>query len=70
MKYEPNGLRCNGKINGIKVDYDKWADGAVYESPYVNIGNGLMQFTDGVDGYSIDLTGKEPVFKSYKMRAN
>jgi len=70
MKYEPNGLRCDGKINGIKVDYDNWAVGAVYESPYVNIGNGLMQFTDGVDGYSIDLTGKEPVFKSYKMRAN
>ena len=70
MKYEPSGLRCSGKINGIKVDYDKWANGAVYESPYVNTGNGLMQFTDGVDGYSIDLTGKEPVFKTDKIRAN
>ena len=70
MKYEPNGLRCSGRINGIKIDYDKWANGAVYESPYVNIGKGLMQFTDGVDGYSIDLTGKEPLFKTYKMPTN
>ncbi len=70
MKYEPGRLRCSGKIDGKKVDYNTWANGSVYESPYVNIGNGLMQFSDGIDGYSIDLRGTEPVFKNYKIQTN
>jgi hypothetical protein len=64
MQYQPADLRCTGSINGKPLDYANWANGAVYESPYVKIKDGLMQFTDGQAGYTIDCRGERPVFNS------
>ena len=64
MQYQPADLRCTGSINGKPLDYANWANGAAYESPYVKIKDGLMQFTDGQAGYTIDCRGERPVFNS------
>jgi hypothetical protein len=66
MQYEPADLRCSGSINGKPIDYANWANGAVYESPYVKIKGGLMQFNDGKAGYLIDCRGERPVFKPWE----
>lgn len=60
--YEPTSLRCRGSINNKPVNYDAWAGGAVYQSPYVQVKDGMMQFTDGKEGYRIDCRAERPVF--------
>jgi hypothetical protein len=57
MQYNHSDLRCSGRINGRTLDYGNWADGAVYKSPYVQIKDGVMRFTDGEDAYRIDCRG-------------
>ena len=64
MQYDPADLRCKGAINGKKIDYSRWANGAVYQSPYVQVKDGLMRFSDGKDSYEIDCRGTRPVFGS------
>jgi hypothetical protein len=66
MQYEASDLRCSGWINGKRVDYTKWADGAVYQSPFVQIRDGLMRFTDGRETYLIDCRGERPEFSVQK----
>jgi hypothetical protein len=65
MQYDATDLRCRGSINGSLLDYAKWADGAVYQSPYVEIKNGIMRITDGKEGYVVDCNGERPVFKTW-----
>ena len=57
MIYQPAGLRCKATINGKEQDWDNHTKGAVYESPYVKIKNGVMEINDGVDGYRVDFKG-------------
>jgi len=62
MQYDATDLRCQGRINGKRLDYARWAGGAVYHSPYVQVKDGVMRFTDGKDAYRIDCRGERPVF--------
>jgi hypothetical protein len=63
MDYQPTGLRCKGSINGEIQDWDQLTHGAVYQSPYLNIKNGIMEVTDAEHGYTVDFTGDHPVWK-------
>jgi hypothetical protein len=62
MKYKPTGLRCNAVINGKQQNFDRFTDGAVYQSPYVNIRNGIMKVTDGKNSYTVDFRGDNPLY--------
>ncbi|WP_373515587.1 hypothetical protein [Persicitalea sp.] len=55
MKYRPDGLRADGWIDGTPLDYASWADGGVYDSPYLKIKNGRTTVTDGRESFVIDL---------------
>jgi hypothetical protein len=67
MQYDALDLRCKGSINGKPIDYNHWANGAVYESPSVQVKNGVMVFNDGKEGYSLDCRGERPVFKPWSF---
>lgn len=54
MSYNPTGLRAKGWLNGKAVDYSRWANGGVYDSPYVKLRNGVLTVTDGTEQFSID----------------
>ena len=62
FQYRPKGLRCKGQINGIEQNWDHFTSGAVYDSPYLSVKNGIMKITDGTEEYSVDFTGSEPVW--------
>lgn len=62
LHYRPEGLRCEGKINGVTQDWDNYTNGAVYESPYLKISNGHMFISDGTSKYSVDFKGERPVW--------
>lgn len=62
MQYRPYALRCKGTINADVQDWDNFTNGAVYESPYLSVKNGIMKVSDGEQGYSVDFTGDKPVF--------
>ncbi len=66
MIYCPERLRCEATINGLKQDWNNFIHGAVYESPFVNIKDGIMQVSDGQSGYLIDFRGDNPVYKILK----
>ena len=68
MQYDATNLFCQGSINGKRLDYTRWAGGAVYRSPYVQVKDGVMRFTDGKDAYRIDCRGERPVFVEWKLR--
>jgi len=55
MAYQMDGFRAKGSINGKDIDWENWADGAAYQSPYVQVKNGKMTITDGVERYTIRL---------------
>lgn len=59
MNYDHTRLRAQGKINGKALDYEGWANGGVYQSPYLNIKGGVMRISDGKNGYEVDLRGAE-----------
>jgi len=63
MNYNPEGLRCESYLNGVRQDFDNFTGGAVYKSPFLNIENGLMQVSDGQKSYCVDFTGELPVWK-------
>lgn len=63
MIYNPSGLRCNAWINGDKQDWDKHTKGAVYDSPYLKVKNGVMKVSDGKNAYKIDFHKEKPEFK-------
>lgn len=62
MKYQPDGLRCRAWINGQEQRWDSFTNGAVYESPYLKIRDGVMLVSDGNKSYQIDFRGNTPVF--------
>jgi len=66
MVYRPEGLRCKGFINGKEQNWDGFTNGAVYESPYLKIKQGIMQVTDGKSGYTVNFTGSRPVYTTLK----
>ena len=66
MLYQPNGLRCKGIINGKEQKWDQHTKGAVYQSPYVRIKNGIMQVSDGNEGYEVDFRGGRPRYRPIK----
>ena len=66
MIYRPEGLRCRGFINGKEQNWDQLTHGAVYESQYLKIKQGIMQVSDGKSGYRIDFTGSRPIYTSLK----
>lgn len=63
MLYNPAGLRCTAWVNGKKQDWDKFTNGAVYDSPFLKVRNGIMKVTDGKNAYEIDFRKETPVFK-------
>jgi hypothetical protein len=54
MKYYPSGLKADAWIDNVKVDYDNWNEGKVYESKYITLKNGLMRLSDGKKSFNID----------------
>jgi len=66
MKYNPEGLRCEATINGKKQDWDHFTKGSVYKSPYLKIKDGIMQVTDGQEGYIVDFRKDNPIYKNLK----
>jgi hypothetical protein len=63
VRHEPADLRASASINGKAVDWSAWADGGVYDSPYVKVKDGRMTVTDGHEGYVVDFTGQRPVWR-------
>lgn len=68
MEYNPIGLRCNAIINGKKMNWDNFTDGAVYQSPYIKVKEGRMTVKNGIEGYTIDFTGEIPEWKEIKQK--
>lgn len=66
MIYRPAGLRCEATINGQKQNWDDHTAGAVYESPYIKVRDGVMEITDGREGYRVDFTGNLPKWSKLK----
>jgi len=62
MNYNHLGLRCKASLNGVKQNFDRFTNGAVYQSPYLNIKKGIMKVSDGELTYTIDFTGKNPKY--------
>jgi len=61
--YNPVGLRCDAQINGEKQNFDNFTNGAVYQSPYLTIKNGIMKVSDGKSSYQVEFKGNIPVFR-------
>lgn len=61
--YQPTGLRAKYAVNNQVVNYEKWAGGAVYDSPYVKVKDGKMYISDGVEGYQITFKEGKPAYK-------
>jgi hypothetical protein len=63
MLYNPSGLRCAAWINGKKQDWNNHTNGAVYDSPFLKVKNGMMKVSDGKNAYEIDFRKENPEFK-------
>jgi hypothetical protein len=63
MRYQSNKLRPVTKLNGKNIDFDSFTMGAVYQSPYINVKNGLMKVSDGASSFTVDFRGELPVYK-------
>ena len=66
MQYNPSGLKAIGQINGEPLNFDNWIEGAVYESPYLKVKEGIMEVTDGQAGYQVDFRARQPVYRPLK----
>lgn len=64
MRYNPRGLKAEARINDKKLDYENWTNGAVYQSPYLNVKEGVLEVTDGEQGYRVDFRGDWPVYEA------
>ena len=63
MQYQSDKLRPSVNLNKKHINFDKYTNGAVYSSPYLNIKNGIMKVSDGVSSFTVDFTGKLPKYK-------
>ena len=68
MRYNPSGLRCGAEINGKEQDWNRFTKGAVYDSQYLKIKQGIMQVSDGKSGYTVDFRGSLPVYTYLKFK--
>ncbi len=59
MLYQSEGLHCRGSINGKSLDFDNWAGGGAYQSPYIKSGKKQMTLSDGKQAYTLDFKGEE-----------
>ncbi|MEL7120671.1 MAG: hypothetical protein AAFO07_14565 [Bacteroidota bacterium] len=66
MEYQPDKLKAKSSINNKALDYDNWNDGAVYTGPYLNIKEGVLEVSDGKEGYQVDFRGNQPIYKALK----
>ncbi|MEO7969580.1 MAG: hypothetical protein ABIS34_12385 [Opitutus sp.] len=62
LEYQPAELRPKARISGELIDWDKWAGGAVCESPYLRIKDGEMWVSNGRQAYRMDYTGNIPTW--------
>ena len=67
MSYQPAGLRCKATINGVEQNWNNHTQGAVYDSPYIKVKNGVMEIRDGREGYRVDFTGNLPKWGKTKF---
>lgn len=66
MKYRPDGLRCRAWINDKEQEWYRHTKGAVYDSPYLKIKDGVMKVSDGKESYQVDFRGNIPVCQEIK----
>jgi hypothetical protein len=62
-QHEPQGLRATASINGQAVDWSGWANGGVYDSPYVKVKDGRMTLSDGRETYWVEFVEGTPVWR-------
>ncbi len=62
MSYRPEGLRCDATINGETQDWDSFTNGAVYDSPFLNVRHGRMEINNGKIGYAVEFIKGKPVW--------
>ncbi len=43
MEYQHNGLRAEGSVDGMKLDFQNWSPAGVYTSDLLKVGNGLLE---------------------------
>ncbi|MEM1326518.1 MAG: hypothetical protein AAGI23_11215 [Bacteroidota bacterium] len=63
IQYQADQLRCEWSLNGERLDYENWTKNGVYDSPYIKVGNGQMEVTDGKDGYQVEWKGKALIYE-------
>ncbi len=63
MIYNPQGLRCAAWIDGKRQDWNNLTGGAVYDSPYLKVKNGMMRISDGKQAYEIDFRKDKPLYR-------
>ncbi|KGE86258.1 MAG: hypothetical protein ACE362_14640 [Phaeodactylibacter xiamenensis] len=63
MTYRPDRLKAYGRIDGTPLDFENWAGGAVYESPYLRVKDGVMDVEDGTEGYWVFFRDGQPVYE-------
>lgn len=70
MRYVDTGLRAQAEINGKALDYANWAGGGVYQSPYIEVKDGVFSLNDGREGYRVDFRGETPVYQEFDPKAS
>jgi hypothetical protein len=65
MKFDADGLRPKGSINEVALDWE--GDWPVFDGPYLNqkSGSGVLEVSDGREGYVVDFSGEWPVYRSF-----
>lgn len=58
LQFDTFAMKGKAKINGRTPDYKNWANGGVYESPYLSIKDGLMRIGDGKSSYEVKVDDK------------
>jgi hypothetical protein len=69
LTYQPSGLRASGRINGQPIDWANWANGGVYDSPYLTVKDGVMTVSDGKEAYTVRMAGDVPVWRAATLPA-
>jgi hypothetical protein len=64
LRYQADRLRGVGLVDGVALDWDHWAGGAVCASPWLTIKDGRMRVTNGTDAYELDYTEDAPVWRN------
>lgn len=67
MQYQPTGLRCQGSIDGKALEFEGWANGKAYDSPYIKSGDQRMTVNDGKQAYEVNFTHEQPQVNQVKL---